>query len=320
MARALVALGANLGDRKAALDAAVVAVGRLPDTRITASSAWLQSVHVGGPPQPDYLNGALLVETSLPPLALLEGLQQVEQAGGRVRNEHWGPRTLDLDLLLYDDAILESERLRLPHPRLPFRRFVLEPAVEIAPDWVHPLFGTTLSGLLRHIESTRPYIALLGPPGSGKTRLAREIAAHTGARFLLDPAGSASPEPAGEIEFLARRSNALAARSWPAENRWTVSDFWLPQSLAWWSAEHAEGNVEAIETAYGGYASHAVPARFVVALDVDRSTAERGDSFSERVRLAMDRLTRRGTLPPVLWLASSDWRRALEETLAILAG
>lgn len=319
MTRVLLALGSNLGERKATLDAAVIQVANLPDTRVLATSAWIESAHVGGPPQPNYLNGASLVETSLEPLALLDRLQQVEYSAGRVRSEHWGPRTLDLDLLLYDDAVVESERLRLPHPRLPFRRFVLEPAAEVAPDWVHPLFGATMAELLQHIATTKPYLALLGPPGSGKTRLASELTARTGARLVLDPASrsSASPEPAGEIEFLARRAEAMAAQSWPADDRWTVCDFWLPQSLAWWNAEH--GEARQIENAYESCALHAVPARFVVALDIE-STTPTGDDFGERLRSAMLGLTRSGCLPPVLWLASDNRQRVLEETAAILAG
>ncbi|OYV87255.1 MAG: 2-amino-4-hydroxy-6-hydroxymethyldihydropteridine diphosphokinase, partial [Planctomycetia bacterium 21-64-5] len=164
MARALIALGANLGDRQAALEAAVAALAGLAESRLLAASSWMQSPHVGGPPQPDYLNGAVLIETSLGPFDLLDRLQQIEHAAGRVRTIYWGPRTLDLDLLLYDDMVVETDRLRLPHPRLAFRRFVLLPAAEIAPTMPHPVFHTTLAELLRNWELTKPYLALLGPP------------------------------------------------------------------------------------------------------------------------------------------------------------
>ncbi|HVA51307.1 MAG TPA: 2-amino-4-hydroxy-6-hydroxymethyldihydropteridine diphosphokinase [Pirellulales bacterium] len=325
MARALIALGSNLGDRKAALEAAVAVLGALAETRFLAASSWMESSHVGGPPQPDYLNGAALIETSLGPFDLLDRLQQIERAAGRVRTVYWGPRTLDLDLLLYDDAVVETDRLRLPHPRLAFRRFVLLPAAEIAPTMLHPVFFTTIAALLRNWELTKPYLALLGPPACGKTRLASEIAARTGCRLLPDPVAagvdSAGPELAREIEFLACRSHALARQTWPDVNGWTVSDFWLAQSLAWWAAEHAEGDMPQIEDAYRGYCSQAVPARFVVAINLDGATADVAkDEFGERLRKAMRGLAGRGGLPPVLWLSTRDWEKAVVEVLAVLAG
>jgi len=142
-------LGANLGDRKANLRAALERL-RAPAVRLTGVSRFYETVHVGAAPEPvpDYLNVVARGETDLSPLALLEYTQSIEEAVGRVPTFRWGPRAIDIDLLLYDDVTLNSARLTLPHPRLFERAFVLVPLAEIAPDLVFP-DGTTLAERLR---------------------------------------------------------------------------------------------------------------------------------------------------------------------------
>jgi len=137
MATAYIAIGANLGEPLAQAQNALQQIAALPETRVTATSSWYRSKAIG-PQQPDYLNGVVRIETTLAPLALLDGLQQVELAQGRERIQHWGPRTLDLDLLLYDQLTLHSARLTLPHPQLTLRNFVLVPLHEIAPQLALP--------------------------------------------------------------------------------------------------------------------------------------------------------------------------------------
>ena len=330
MPRVLIALGSNSDDRAAQLDAAVAAIEALPQTDLIAKSSWLESAPVGGPLQPAYLNGAVLIETSLGPSDLFERLRQIEDARGRVRTVRWGPRTLDLDLLLYGDFATDSERLTLPHPRLAFRRFVLEPAAQIAPGMVHPTTGMTISELLARLASTPSYLAIMGPPGSGKTRLAAEIARQTGCRVLYDPAGnsnggvsSASPELAREIEFLARRSR-LIARDQQVVNTWAISDFWLAQSLAWSEAEHGGELKSQVEAAYERHRVEAMPARFLAVIDVGRSPGSTpgtmGAGLRERLRGAMRALAGERGQPPVVWLSSGDWEGAVAELLAVLAG
>ena len=134
MARVVVGLGANLGDAAATLDGAVAELAAEPGVAVLARSATYRTAPVGGPEQPDYLNAAVLLEVSLEPLELLRRLQAVEQGHGRVRTVRWGPRTLDLDLLLWDDRAIDDADLTVPHPRLTQRRFALEPLLDVLPD------------------------------------------------------------------------------------------------------------------------------------------------------------------------------------------
>lgn len=151
---AYIGLGSNLGDRRANLDAAILELGRHPQIEVARVSSWFETEAVGGPPgQPRYLNGAGELRTTLPPHQLLRTLQQIESRLGRVRLEPWGPRTLDLDLLLYDDLMLKDPELTVPHPRLPGRRFVLEPLAQIAPTAIDPASGLTIAELLARLPT-----------------------------------------------------------------------------------------------------------------------------------------------------------------------
>ena len=113
-----------------------------------------------GPPQPDYLNGCALLETSLAPEDLLKVLLETETALGRVREVHWGPRTLDLDLLLYGDRIIELPHLTVPHPGLSDRAFVLQPLADIVPDWVDPRSGLTIEQLRQRVDCSDIQLAV----------------------------------------------------------------------------------------------------------------------------------------------------------------
>ena len=154
LARAYIGIGSNLEHPETQLRRAFRALVELPASRCVACSPLYRSEAVGGPPdQPEYLNAVVAVDTTLQPEALLTALQAIEATQGRVRTVRWGPRTLDLDLLLYDDLVLDGPRLTLPHPRLHQRAFVVYPLYDIAPDLKIPGQGL-LSELLKKIPQS----------------------------------------------------------------------------------------------------------------------------------------------------------------------
>ncbi len=146
-----IALGSNLGDSRNILEAALETLATTPDITVEARSSWYQTVAVG-PPQPNYINGCALLQVQSFPQQLLETLLGIEIKFGRVRREHWGARSLDLDLLLYDDLILNTPTLQLPHPRMRERAFVLVPLAEIAPNWLEPVSGKVIAQLMQAVD------------------------------------------------------------------------------------------------------------------------------------------------------------------------
>jgi 2-amino-4-hydroxy-6-hydroxymethyldihydropteridine diphosphokinase len=152
---AFLGLGSNLGDRLAMLQAAVDDLQDEPGLRVTASSRVWETTPVGGPPQPDYLNAAVRVETDLSARDLLDVARRIETRRGRVRTERWGARSLDIDVLLYDDAQIDEPDLVVPHPRMAQRAFVLLPLFELEPDPVLP-DGTRLREARVDTEGVAP--------------------------------------------------------------------------------------------------------------------------------------------------------------------
>lgn len=153
---AYIALGSNLGDREATLRRALEMLDARDDISVIRVSSFIETAPSGGPAdQPPYINAAAELETSLSPHDLLAALQAAESALGRDRSreQRWGPRTCDLDLLLMGDVVLDAPDLTIPHPRMANRAFVLAPLAEIAADAIHPAHGETIASLLANLAS-----------------------------------------------------------------------------------------------------------------------------------------------------------------------
>ena len=277
MPRALVALGANLGDRAATLAEAVNLLAARPEITNLRASRWYETAPVGGPGgQGAFLNGAVAFDTSLAPETLLDVLQSIETRLGRERGQRWAARTIDLDLLLYGDLAIHTPRLTVPHPRMAFRRFVLEPAAEVAAESWHPGLGRSVGQLLANLETVPAYLALLGPPASGKSALAVQVASTSGARLIADPmAGTPAAAPGDspsrllerQIQFLDRRRTVLDRATWPRSERLTVSDFYFDQALVYARRELDQAGHEAFCRAWHQARGHVVEPSLLVVLD-----------------------------------------------------
>ncbi|NUS38027.1 MAG: 2-amino-4-hydroxy-6-hydroxymethyldihydropteridine diphosphokinase, partial [Lysobacter sp.] len=151
--RACVGLGGNVGDAAATLRAAFADLDRLPHTRLLRPSRLYRTPAWGVEQQPAFVNAAALLETALEARALLDGLLAIERGFGRERRERWGPRTLDLDLLLYGNAVIDEPGLHVPHPHLHERAFALRPLADVAPDLLVPGQGR-VAELLSRVDAS----------------------------------------------------------------------------------------------------------------------------------------------------------------------
>ena len=152
MSRAFIGIGSNEGDRLKHVSDAVRALGAVSGIRVVQLATIIETEPMGGPPQGPYLNTVVELETALAPEELLRKLKDIEQQLGRQPSaQRWSPRPIDLDLLLYDDRVIESPELCVPHPRLPERRFVLEPLAQLAPEVVHPVLHRSVAALLEDV-------------------------------------------------------------------------------------------------------------------------------------------------------------------------
>ena len=145
-------LGSNLGKRIKTLEEAVKSLKACENISVSKRSSYYETEPEGGPPQPRFINGVVEIETPLSPKELLSKIQEIEINLGRKREEKWGPRTIDIDILLYDNCILQEEDLKIPHPMMHRRRFVLAPLSDIAPKAMHPVLNKTASEILKSLE------------------------------------------------------------------------------------------------------------------------------------------------------------------------
>ncbi|MDP6554179.1 MAG: 2-amino-4-hydroxy-6-hydroxymethyldihydropteridine diphosphokinase [Pirellulaceae bacterium] len=252
MATCLIGLGANQGDRAANLAAAVELLSKSPEISvIRQSNVYSTKAAVGGTSQNGFLNSVLTLQTALAPTRLLSALQQIEAQLGRHRQDRWAVREIDLDLLLYDDLVLSDADLVLPHPRMAFRRFVLEPAAEIAPDFVHPATEFTVTQLLSRLDKLPRRIAITGASSQQNKSLARQVAEKSNAQLVEEPRIAelpirlaellASPSCRTAIELVGRqrhlrhvrtdRSNADAASVTEICSSWVGDSYALAKLL-----------------------------------------------------------------------------------------
>jgi 2-amino-4-hydroxy-6-hydroxymethyldihydropteridine diphosphokinase len=251
---ALIGLGSNLGDRKATLDAALGALAQTPGVALRAASRYHETAPIGGPSgQGAFLNAAARLRTTLSATALLGALRKIESRFGRIRSERWAARTLDLDLLMYGELISDAADLTLPHPRMAVRRFVLAPLSEVAEDVRDPVTHRTILQLFHHLDRRPSYVAIGAPPGESRSfvvdRLASELGAAQVRQLVLPRDPMDVEERRRYLDDFAARVRQLAARRWPADDRWLVTDFCLdlersrpPLWTQHWTslAEHAE--------------------------------------------------------------------------------
>ncbi|BCS51740.1 2-amino-4-hydroxy-6-hydroxymethyldihydropteridine diphosphokinase [Geobacter sp. SVR] len=158
---AYIGIGSNLGDRELNLLRGVAEIGKLPLSRVTGLSPFYETSPVGVTDQPAFYNAVLSLATALTPPELLSGLQRIEnEVFNRTREHRWGPRNIDLDLLLYGSEVIDSEELTIPHPRMAERRFVLQPLCVLAPGLIHPVLGRSMVELLAMLSSVETVVEI----------------------------------------------------------------------------------------------------------------------------------------------------------------
>ncbi|MCP4814432.1 MAG: 2-amino-4-hydroxy-6-hydroxymethyldihydropteridine diphosphokinase [Planctomycetaceae bacterium] len=311
MATSLIAFGANLGNRTDSLDRAINRLSKHAQVDVTACSRPYQTKPVGGPPgQDDFLNAALHIDTTLSPQQLLKLLQDVEAELGRERVERWSQRTIDLDLLLYDALILNHDNLQIPHPHMSFRRFVLEPAAEIAGTLIHPQNGWTIQQLLDHLGSSVNYLALVGPPGCGKTNLVQRVTERLSGQPLLTPAAPDVTTIENENKLIEQRDAILAQFDTTEPGDFAISDFWLAQSGAYLAYQQDGETTDPLPVDIQKTLSEAHQPKLRILIDDAATNLEKG------IQLHLRELALQPQQGPLLHLTTADPEVLLQEVEA----
>ena len=309
-AHCLIGCGANEGARREQLNQAIDMLRFMPGVRLVDVSQFLETLPVGGPPgQSPYLNAACLIETTFKPAEVLDMLLAVENTLHRSRETRWGPRTIDLDLLLYDDCVLKTECLQIPHPRMTTRRFVLEPAAAIAADLKHPVAGCTIRELLENISERHLHVAVVGVPGSGAPEIADAVADVTLSRLIHAPAplplssfgapngeqSAIKEEPVDQLLLLSQKYAApLLKANWPVDPHGTVTDYWIESIRLAAQTNSVSDTNKQFENAFATISQETVVPNVILLLNVNHQTlseriayrthsAQQSDIFSDLV-------------------------------------
>ena len=295
MATCLIGLGSNLGDRATQLQSALRRLSEHSSVSSLIASTLHGTQPAGGPAgQDDFLNAAARIETSLPAQAMLELLLEIEANVGRTRGERWGARVIDLDLLLYEDHVLDTPSLQLPHPRMAFRRFVLVPAVEVAADMVHPIIGWNIQQLVEHLEHSINYVAVTGAIGTGKTSLVRQVQRDENINWIRDSVDQSMlsldlhnlPEEVVKTELQLAASRLQNLSQLTGDSPATISDFWFDQSLAFARTWLSGAMLEQFERSWVEMRERVPSPKLLIVLDVatHHSQESSGESATSQIK------------------------------------
>ena len=265
---AYIGLGNNAGDCEDNLRAALSALDGLPEISVVATSSFYKTAPLGQVAQSDFLNAVALVHTSLSCRDLFQMLGSIEQDMGRKRDIHWGPRTIDLDLLLYDDSVMDEPDLKVPHPQMHLRSFVLKGMCELAADAVHPPLGRSMRQLYERLNGNNFYtdsdkpqlLSIAGNIGVGKTTLAASLAERLDAKFITEKydenpyladvyAGHTELALDSELFFLASSATQLRKKQLKPAGYY-VSDYVFDKVLIYASGWLNETDIQAYKKHY----------------------------------------------------------------------
>lgn len=332
MVDCLLGLGSNVGNRAAQLDAAMHLICGHPQIQRVSISSYHATQPVGGPTgQEAFLNAALRVRTTLSVSDLFAVLQDVELRLGRRRLERWGPRSIDIDILLYGSDVVRLRELTVPHPRMSVRRFVLEPAREVAADMTHPVTGVPIAELLDRLERPPHFLSIAGYWPDQANNLAITAATIANLHVLLDPATKLMNEMRVDEtcelaletvhRILVERSDQLAALREEAErapDEWHVCSYWLPELAVGISPRLAAEARAKLAGACERAAAQCPPPHCVIFLDprpagdLPPGELQAPHAWAEAVE---SQLSRPGS-PPYLQIAEADLQLALTELTA----
>ena len=265
---AYIGLGSNQGDLEKNLHTALSVLESYSQISHVKTSSFYETSPLGSPDQPNFLNAIAQVHTSLSCRELFQVLDSIEQDMGRKRDIHWGPRTIDLDLLLYDERVIDEPDLKVPHPQMHLRSFVLKGMCELAEECVHPQLNQTMRQLYQwlngrdfFLNSQQPQlISIAGNIGVGKTTLASRLAERLDAQFITEKydenpyladvyAGHTELALDSELFFLSSSASQLRKKKLKAGNRY-ISDYVFDKALIYASGWLSESDLKAYKKHY----------------------------------------------------------------------